>query len=443
MNREKLAEDIYMAALGAVKPASLVSKFVSFADPVISAGGLSLSLNNVDNIFVIGAGKASAAMASELETILGGKITGGHVVVKYGHSLPLRRITITEAGHPVPDANGFRATRTIADIAQKAGVNDLVICLLSGGGSALLADVPDNINEDEMMRMNDLLVRSGADIEAVNTVRKHLSNIKGGRLASMVNPATLVNMILSDVPGDSPEVIASGPAYPDSTTFADALQVISVQGIQKDVPASILAYLIMGEEGLIPESPKPGDPVFENVHNILIGNNRTALDAAALKARESGFRTVIIKDDMDGDTAEYAKRIVKAAIECQSDMEIEKPACLLFGGETTLRVTGTGTGGRNQHMALSCAIQLMGTGGITILAAGTDGTDGPTDAAGAVVDGDTFKNAIGKNISPGDHIDRFDSYNFFTLAGGHIKTGPTLTNVMDIVVVLVCQGLND
>jgi glycerate 2-kinase len=209
------------------------------------------------------------------------------------------------------------------------------------------------------------------------------------------------------------------------------------------MPLSVLAYLLMGAEGLIPESPKPGDPVFEKVHNILIGNNLTALDAAAKAAIEKGIRTVIIKSDMKGDTAEYAGTIVKEAVECQNDHEVEKPACILFGGETTLKVTGTGTGGRNQHIALSCALQLKDTSGITILAGGTDGTDGPTDSAGAIVDGATYNSAIGKDVSPEDHLARFDSYNFFNSAGGHLKTGPTLTNVMDIVVVVIWQRLND
>jgi glycerate 2-kinase len=437
MNRKKAAEEIFRAAIEAVRPSALIPKYVSLSGRNFSAGGFSIDLDVADNVYVIGAGKASASMAYELEQILGERITGGHVVVKYGHAVPLKRITVTEAAHPVPDNNGLKSGRDIARIAEGAGENDLVICLLSGGGSALLADLPENVALEEMMLVNDLLVRSGADITEINTVRKHLSGIKGGRLAAKVFPATLINLILSDVPGDSPEVIASGPTFPDSTTLSDSIRVISEYGLQKEMPYSVLAYLLMGAEGLIPESPKPGDPVFEKVHNILIGNNNTALEAAANRAVESGFKTVISKDDMDGDTTGYSKIIVKAAIDCQSDNGIEKPACLLFGGETSLKVTGGGTGGRNQHMALMCALQLKGTSGITILAAGTDGTDGPTDAAGAIVDGDTFRNAIQKNISPDDHLERFDSYNFFALAGGHIKTGPTLTNVMDIVVAII------
>jgi glycerate 2-kinase len=352
MNGKKTAEDIFTAALEAVKPAALIPLYVSLSGTKISAGGFSIGLENVENVYVIGAGKASAAMAYELERILGDNIRGGHVVVKYGHSATLNKISLTEASHPLPDANGFAASRLISEIAEKAGVNDLVICLLSGGGSALLADIPDNIAVEDMIRINDLLVKCGADITEINTVRKHLSDIKGGRLARKAFPATLLNLILSDVPGDSPEVIASGPTYPDSTTFADSIRVISEYGLQNKMPSSVLAYLLMGAEGLIQESPEPGDAVFEKVHNILIGNNRSAIDAAARKARESGFRTVLSRDDMRGDTVGYAEIIVKAAIDCQKDESIEKPACLLFGGETSLRVTGRGTGGRNQHMAL-------------------------------------------------------------------------------------------
>jgi glycerate-2-kinase len=437
MNGKRVAEEIFMAAIEAVRPARLVAKCLSLAEGEIIAGGIGIPFENTGNVYVIGAGKASGAMASEVEKILGPAIKEGHIIVKYGHSVPLGKIKITEAGHPVPDENGFIAAREIASIAGKAGPGDLVISLFSGGGSALLADVPENITPGEMMKLNDVLVRSGADIASINSVRKHLSRIKGGRLASLVYPATLVNMMLSDVPGDSPEVIASGPAYPDSSTFSDALRTITEYGLQEDIPHSILAYLLMGAEGLIPESPKPGDPVFRSVHNILIGNNRTSLGAAAAKAVSSGFRTVITREDMSGDTIGYSADIIKAAMDCRADRDVEKPACMLFGGETTLKVTGIGKGGRNQHMALACAGLLEGYEGITILAAGTDGTDGPTDAAGAVVDGSTIENAMAQGIHYPDYLERFDSYNFFSLAGGHIKTGPTLTNVMDIAISLV------
>jgi glycerate 2-kinase len=436
-SKKELAREIFLAALDAVRPAALISKYLSMDEDEINAGGITISNKNIANIYIIGAGKASAAMACEVENILGERITGGHVVVKYGHGVPLKRITLSEAGHPVPDLNGFEATRRIKEIAKKAGADDLVICLLSGGGSSLLADIPDGVTEDEMIILNGLLVKSGADIQEINAVRKHLSAVKGGRLASLIYPATLINFILSDVPGDFPDVIASGPTYPDPTTYDDALEIIRKHNIYKELPGSIISYLNNGAQGLIPESPKPGDPVFKIIHNILIGNNRKALDAAAGKAKECGYINVIVHDDMKGDSLEFGRIVVQKALDYQSDKDVKKPVCLLFGGETTIKVSGNVDGGRNQHMALHCAIQIRGRKGITILAAGTDGTDGPSDAAGAIVDGNTFADALMKSISPDDHLRRFDSYNFFRAAGGHIKTGPTLTNVMDIVIAIV------
>jgi len=375
MSRKKIAEDIFLAAIEAVSPSALVPKNIFLSGSKIYTGGLSLDLEKIDNVYVIGAGKASAAMACAVEKILDRHISGGLVVVKYGHSVPLNRIKVTEAGHPLPDRNGFEATSAIADIDGKAGPNDLILCLLSGGGSSLLADLPEGVTERELILLNDILVKSGADISEINTVRKHLSGIKGGRLASIIYPATLVSLILSDVPGDSPDVIASGPTYPDGSTFADAIRILSDHGIQKIIPESILAHINKGVQGLIKESPKMDDPVFNKAYNVVIGNNMTALKAASFKAKGFGFRNVIIMDEMNGDTSDFAKIIVQSAIECQEDSKVEKPACLLFGGETTLKVTGNGTGGRNQHMALSCAIQIKGRRGITILAAGTDGTD--------------------------------------------------------------------
>jgi glycerate 2-kinase len=436
-SNKELVREIFLSALDAVRPAALISKHLTGNELEVTAGGLSFKCEEIDNVYVIGAGKASAAMAFEVEKIIGERITSGHVVVKYGHSVPLSRITVSEAGHPVPDLNGFEATRRIAEIAKKAGAADLVICLLSGGGSSLMADIPAGITGDELIQLNELLVKSGADIEEINTVRKHLSGLKGGRLASLIYPATMISFILSDVPGDLPDVIASGPTCPDPTTFADALGIIRKYDLQIEIPGSIISYLNKGVQGLISESPKPGDPVFNKIHNILTGNNMIALNAAACKAGESSVMRVIIQNDMKGDNSDFCRIVVQKAIACQANLEIQKPVCLLFGGETTIKVSGKGEGGRNQHMALNCAIQIMGRKGITILAAGTDGTDGATDAAGAIVDGDTVANAVKKNISPADHLNRFDSYNFFRSAGDHIKTGPTLTNVMDIVIVLV------
>jgi hydroxypyruvate reductase/glycerate 2-kinase len=437
MNYLDIAEKIFITAIESVHPEKLIKDQVKLTGSVLSAGSLNIPLQTIENIYIIGAGKATAAMAVSIEEILGSRITGGHVVVKYNHSLKLKYIGITEAGHPIPDSNGFKATRKIVKIANKAADNDLVICLLSGGGSALLADYPDGSSGEDMIILNDLLVRSGADIKEINTVRKHLSRVKGGQLARSVYPATLVNLMLSDVPGDSPEIIASGPTYPDSSTFNEAIRILEKYHLNDIIPSGLIRYLLEGGQGLRPETPKPGDPVFKKSYNFLIGTNKTALEAARDKAIQSGLNSYIIDDDLHGNVGEVALYLVETAIRYKENIKAAKPACLLFGGETTIAVKGNGLGGRNQHLALSCAVLLQNQSGITILAAGTDGTDGATDAAGAVVDCRTVNKALLKNQNPQSYLMNFDSYHFFRNSGGHIITGPTMTNVMDIVVVIV------
>jgi glycerate-2-kinase len=442
MNNRTIAEQIFLAGVESVLPHRLISKEMSLKDNCLKIGYLSFSLETIENIYVIGAGKASAMMGAEVEKILGDRITEGQIVVKYGHSCKLNYINVSEAGHPIPDANGFRATGEILKIAESANCNDLVICLLSGGGSSLLPDIPEGCLPEDMIKVNDLLINSGASISEINAVRKHLSVVKGGQLSRVVFPATLVNLILSDVPGDSLDVIASGPTVPDPTTFLQALTVLATFGLTRAVPRGILALLKEGVAGMKPETPKPGDPVFDKTFNILIGSNRMALESAKTKALEFNINAVIIDDQLQGDTSTVAEYLVETATRFKSDMNEVKPVCLLFGGETTVKMTGKGAGGRNQHLALLSAILLQNNNGITILSAGTDGNDGPTDAAGAVVDSDTVSEAISRNIDPEKYLSEFDSYHFFKKAGGHIVTGPTMTNVMDIIVVLIWQELN-
>jgi glycerate 2-kinase len=376
-------------------------------------------------------------MAEEIEKILGNRITQGHIVVKYGYSCKLKYIKVTEAGHPVPDSNGFMATRAVMELAGKAGQDDLVICLISGGGSSLLTDFPEGSSPEEMVRINDLLVNSGASITEINAVRKHLSAVKGGQLARAVYPAELVSLILSDVPGDPIDVIASGPTTPDPTTFRQALTVLESFNLTGSVPAGILKYLSDGIAGIRPETPKPSDDIFKRTRNILVGNNSMALEAACKKALEYNINAVIIDDELQGDTSSVAGYIIDTSLSFQSDENEVKPVCLIFGGETTVKMTGKGLGGRNQHLALECSLLLQDHPGITVLAAGTDGNDGPTDAAGAVVDNATFPSAVAKKTDPLKYLNEFDSYHFFRKAGGHIITGPTMTNVMDIIVVIV------
>jgi glycerate-2-kinase len=437
LNYRTIAEQIFLAGVGSVLPDRLISNKMSLKDNCLKIGHLDFSLETIENIYVIGAGKASAMMGAEVEKILEGRITEGHIVVKYGYSCKLKYIDVTEAGHPIPDANGFRATSEILKIAETANCNDLVICLLSGGGSALLPDFPEGCSPDDMIKVNDLLINCGACISEINAVRKHLSLVKGGQLARVVYPATLVNLILSDVPGDPMDVIASGPTVPDPTTYVQALTVLEAFELKGIIPGGILAFLKEGAAGKKAETPKPWDPVFDKTFNILVGNNRMALEAAKNKALEFNINAVIIDDQLQGDASTVAEYLVETSEKFKNDIDEVKPVCLLFGGETTVKMTGKGAGGRNQHLALLSAQLLQNYPGITILSAGTDGNDGPTDVAGAVVDSDTISSALLKNIDPVKHLADFDSYHFFKKAGGHISTGPTMTNVMDIIIAVV------
>lgn len=437
MNSREKAERIFMAGVKSVLPQNLITNLLKLDGSSLTIGDQILSLSEIRNIYVIGAGKASAAMGHYVESVLGDKISDGHIVVKYGHSCKLRRIKVTEAGHPIPDANGLKATEEIIRISEKASDNDLVICLISGGGSALLADLPDGLLPEELYIVNNLLIKSGASISEINTVRKHLSRVKGGHLSRIIYPARLITVIISDVIGDSLEVIASGPTVPDPSTFDDAVRIIDRYNLASDVTSGVLKYLKDGSSGIHPETPKNGDMFFSNSINILAGNNQIALNSARNEATKLGFRTFVIDQSLQGDVENVCESIISNALSFRNNQGIAKPACLLYGGESTVRVLNEGKGGRNQHLALSAALRLRETPGITLLSAGTDGTDGTTDAAGAVVDSETYSRAVLLNADPESYLQSYDSYNFFDRVGGHIFTGPTFTNVMDLIVVLI------
>lgn len=437
MNNREIAEKIFMAGVRSVLPEKLITGIMKIDGSVLTINENKIPLDNIKNIYVIGAGKASAAMGHYVESILGDRITGGHIVVKYGYSCKLKRIKVTEAGHPIPDSNGFKATEEIIKLSSRASENDLVICLISGGGSALLADLPEGLLPEELYIVNNLLIRCGASINEINCVRKHLSLIKGGQLARIVRPAQLATLILSDVTGNPLEVIASGPTVPDPSTFSDALKVIDDYHLTADITSGVLNYLKDGSSGIHPETPKPGDPLFSGTLNILAGTNQIALKAAKAQAVNLGFRSYIIDTELHGDVENVSESVISTAISFKNNNDIQKPVCLLYGGETTVRINGNGKGGRNQHLALLAAMRLKNLPGLTLLSAGTDGTDGPTDYAGAVVDSETVRKAISLNEDPENYLYEFNSYNFFKRFGGQIITGPTFTNVMDIVVILV------
>lgn len=432
----KKVEEIFLAGVENVLPEKLIQTRIKRSGDVLQIAGKSYPLSRFRHIYVLAAGKAAALMAKETERILGDRITGGHVVTKYGHETNLRHLRLTEAGHPIPDAEGVKGTRKMLDIARQSGEEDLVVCLISGGASALMADFPQGTTLDDLRHANELLVKCGADITEINTVRKHLSNVKGGQLAKTLYPATTVCLILSDVTGDRLDVIASGPTLGDTTTFADAWAVIKKYSLENSFPLPMLNHLQKGLTGLIPETPKPDDAIFRNVQNYIIGNNLLALEGASRKAHELGFTTHIITDKLKGDYTNVADFILKT-IENYQQATGKKTVCLLFGGEPTVKVSGNGSGGRNQHLALYLSTKINHEKHITILCAGTDGTDGPTDAAGAVVDNETIATAVKKNIDPRVFLQNSDSYHFFQQAGGHIITGNTRTNVMDMVVVVI------
>ena len=437
VNGKALARGCFEAGIAGVRPDRLIRDSVRLEEGALDIGGQVFDLCRIRRVFVVGAGKASGLMALALEEVLGDRLTGGAVAVKYGHAAPCRKVEIMEAAHPYPDQAGVDATRKIMRLCGEAGEGDLVLCVWSGGGSALLADAPEGGTLDDVMRLSKALVNSGAAIGEINAVRKHLSRVKGGQLARLAYPAQVVSLILSDVVGDPLDVIASGPTVPDPSTFGDALGVLRKYRLEAGTPPQLLEVLNGGVAGRIPETPKAGDPALARTVNRIIGSNRIALEAAGRYAQSQGVAARIVTDRLEGDTEAAAAEIVRAACEAQACKDGPKPVCLLFGGETTLQVTGGGLGGRNQHLALKAALLLRGREGIAVLAGGTDGTDGPTDMAGAVVDGNTCAEAERIGVDAGESLRAFDAYPFFKKIGGHVHTGPTLTNVMDMAVVIV------
>lgn len=432
------ALQIFRTALRAADPAEAVKRHVDHRGGVLRAGRRRYRLDAFDRIFVVGAGKASAAMARAVESLLGPRISGGLVNVKYGHTDRLRRIQLNECGHPVPDQAGVEGARRIAELVRQAGPRDLVICLISGGASALLPAPASPVTLAEKQEATRLLLGCGATIHEINAVRKHLSELKGGRLARLAAPATVLTLLLSDVIGDDLDVIGSGPTAPDASTFASARAVLEKYALLERVPPSVAERIERGLRGEIEDTPKPGDPVFERVQNLIVGSNRLAVDEAARKARRLGYRTMVLSTFVEGETREVAR--VHAAIAREilaSGHPLRAPACIISGGETTVTLRGNGLGGRNQEFVLAAAIALSGYDRVAMLSAGTDGTDGPTDAAGAVADGHTLARAQRLGLQAERFLANNDSYHFFEPLGDLVKTGPTNTNVMDIRVLLV------
>ena len=406
---------------------------------ILRIGEVTFNLGEIDRICVLGAGKASAAMAQTLENILGERIDNGCVITKYGHSVGCRRIRIREAGHPLADVNGLAATSEILDLAGTLGESDLAIMLISGGGSALLEFLPESIPLDDARETIRLLMHAGADITALNTVRKHLSLVKGGQLARARVPCPSITLLISDVIGDPLDLIASGPTVADPSSFLDAWRIIERFDLNEQAPQSVVRHLQRGMSGDIPETPKPGDPIFSLAHHCIVANNQIALDAAHLKAESLGYHSSVESTVIQGEASEFGAALAETVRQLMAEPKPDqRPTCLLFGGETTVTVRGTGTGGRCQETALAALAGLWNTGGDYVIAAcGTDGTDGPTEAAGGIASPEVVRRARELHLTPGDSLARSDSYSFLRRADGLIITGPTGTNVMDIYLALI------
>ena len=432
------ARTIFDAGLRAVDPVELVKRQIRRQGDVFEAAGRRYDLAKYRRLHIVGAGKASARMASAIEDIAGDSLRGGIVIVKYGHSVPLNKIKVVEAGHPVPDEAGANATREIIAALSQAKEDDLILCLLSGGGSALLSSPAEGLSLKDKQAMTRLLLDCGAKIQEINAIRKHISGVKGGRLAQLACPATIVSLILSDVVGDRIESIASGPTAPDGTTFLDCWRIIERYGLMEQIPMTVRDFLEQGVQGKLAETPKPGDRIFEKVQNVIVGNNRTALLAAKHQAEALGYHTLILSSFVEGESREAALFHSAIAKEILStDNPVGRPACVISGGETTVTIRSDGLGGRNQEFALAAAIDIDGTEGVVILSGGTDGTDGPTDAAGGIVDGTTIKRAKNHGLDANYYLNRNDSYRFLQVADDLLLTGPTFTNVMDLRLLLV------
>ena len=424
-------------ALAAVSPEACLRRAIHLNGDVLSVAGESIDLSQIQRVIVVGMGKASARMAASLEMTIGERIDDGLVVTADGYGVPTERVKVVEASHPVPDERGLAAARQIAQLADSAGENDLVIVLISGGGSALLTYPVDDVELSELAETNELLLRSGATIQEINTVRKHLSQLKGGRLASRAFPAAVVSLILSDVAGDPLDAIASGPTVPDPTTYDDAARIMLGHKLWDEVPLAVRSHIDKGRSGDAPETPKSGNEVFSRVTTAIIGSGTDAAEAALNEAKVLGYHSLLLTTTLQGEAREVGNVLSSIAREeVLHERPLPLPAMIVAAGETTVTITGAGKGGRNQELALSAAIGIERLSGVAIASVGTDGRDGPTDAAGGIVDGETIVNLRAQGIDPNEMLAENDSYHALASVGDLITTGPTGTNVADLCLIL-------
>ena len=437
------AKEIFAVCLTAVDPYQAIKRFVHLQGNLLVVGmeggpETKLDLAQFDRISLVGAGKATAPMAAAIEELFGERIRKGLINVKYGFTQELAFTEITEAGHPVPDENGVKGTGKVLDFLQGAGQKDLIFSLISGGGSALLPFPVGNITLSDKQEITRELLACGASIDEINAVRKHMSSSKGGQMARAAFPATIINLMLSDVVGDKMDVIASGPFVPDSATFKDVLEIFNKYNL-KDIPLAIHDHMKAGLDGQISETPKENDKIFDRVFNFIVGSNILALEAASKTAKTLGYETLILSSMVEGETKEVARVHSAMAKEIvKTGRPIPAPACIISGGETTVTIRGDGLGGRNQEFCLAACMDLVELPPrVVILSGGTDGNDGPTDAAGALADPFTVTRGKDAGMEAAEFLKRNDAYHFFEKTGDLLMTGPTNTNVMDVRLVLV------
>jgi glycerate 2-kinase len=431
---KQIALDIFKDALLAADPVEAVHRYFRVKGGLLQIGDIDYFLNQFRRIWVMGAGKASARMGKAIEEALGDRIAGGLVIVKYGCGEKLKRINVLEAGHPIPDRAGLIATEELLSLAKKIDKDDLVINLISGGGSALLAAPLEGIELEDCQTLTELMLRAGMRIDQVNAIRKRLSKVTGGRLAQAVYPATIISLILSDVISDKLDVIASGPTVPDTTRLSHSMELLESYKIWDQTPPRIREFLKNSQD----EAPKADDAAFKRVQNLIIGSNLISLEAARHCAQKLGLSPALLTSSVQGEARELGKIYGSFFREMlKSGNPLKPPACMIAGGEPTVTIKGTGRGGRCQELALAVAMEIQGLEGAFFLAAGTDGTDGPTDAAGAVCDWTTVSRAKAQDMDPEAFLLVNNSYNFFSSLGDLVKTGPTGTNVMDIHLLIV------
>ena len=422
-------------ALAAADPAAAVRRTLSLAgDAVLHLGDRHWDLTRYDRILVVGAGKASGPMAQAVEELLGDRLTAGLVIVKDGYRVPTQRIEIVEAAHPVPNSAGVQGTAAMLDLLDSTNNRTLVIALISGGCSALLVAPASGISLADLQATNDALLRSGATINEINTIRKRLSQIKGGKLAQRAFPADVVALVVSDVVGSPLGIIGSGPTVPDSSTAGDALSIIGRYNLARLLPDPVLRHLETEASARRDDRTAP----WPKVTTQIIASNELAVQAVVEKVQEMGYHPLRLSTFVEGEAREAARFLAAVVKEVRCHREpVRPPACIVAGGETTVTISGAGLGGRNQEFALAAALALENWENVAVVALATDGTDGPTDAAGAIVDGSTVCRGRALHLEAADYLVRNDSYHYFQALGDHILTGPTNTNVNDLLMAFV------